>query len=144
MNFKRAYIIAALVVLFSGFGYSQQDPQISQYMFNKVFYNPGAAGSGQGICINGLVRQQWAGFKDAEGNKVAPESFLITADAPLNVLHGGLSLIILQDKIGFWQDIDLKLGYTYRANLGPGTLGVGLQFGFFNRTVDFILKYNQT
>ena len=137
MVIKRTYILSLLLLFAGGMLYSQQDPQISQYMFNKVFYNPGAAGSNQGICINGLVRQQWAGFKDAEGNKVAPESFLITADAPINVLHGGVSAVILQDKIGFWQDVDLKLGYTYRGNIGAGVLGVGLQFGFFNRTVDF-------
>jgi len=136
MKFLSANIVTLLILVALQLN-AQQDPQISQYMFNKVYYNPGAAGNNEGICVNGLIRQQWAGFKDPEGNKVSPESFLITADAPLNIVHGGLSLVLLNDKIGFWQDIDLKLGYTYRANLGSGKLGVGLQFGFFNRTVDF-------
>ncbi len=130
-----------ILVLVLGFsvtaGLSQQDPQFSQYMFNEVSFNPGFAGSGGGICINGLVRQQWAGFKDPEGNKVAPETFLLSVDSPVKILHGAISGLIMQDKIGFWRDIDLKLGYTYMANIGRGNFGAGFHIAFVNRSVDF-------
>ncbi|MCF8235274.1 MAG: type IX secretion system membrane protein PorP/SprF [Bacteroidales bacterium] len=116
---------------------AQQDPQFSQYMFNKMSFNPGFAGNSGGICINGAVRQQWVGFEDPEGNSVAPETFLLTADAPFRVLRGGLSAVIMQDKIGFWKDISLRLGYAYRTTVGRGNLGIGTQIAFINRSVDF-------
>jgi type IX secretion system PorP/SprF family membrane protein len=116
---------------------AQQEPQFTQNMFNKVFTNPGFAGMGEGICVTGLGRQQWAGFKDSEGNKVGPETFLISIDAPVRVLRGGLSALVMQDQIGFSKTITLRLGYTYLKEIGIGKLGVGAQVGFNNRSIDF-------
>lgn len=126
------------VAIFATSGlYAQQEPQFTQNMFNKVFTNPGFAGIGEGICVTGLIRQQWAGFKDNEGEKVAPETFLISIASPVKVLRGGLSGIVMQDKIGFTQTVTLKLGYTYVRDIGFGKLGVGAQVGFNNRTMEF-------
>ena len=55
--------------------HAQQEPQFTQNMFNRVFTNPGFSGISDGICVTGLIRQQWAGFKDYEGEKVGPETF---------------------------------------------------------------------
>lgn len=138
---SRKVIIVIVLSVLSTLVYSQQDPQFSQYMFNKVAFNPGFAGNSGGICINAAVRQQWVGFKenhpDGSTYKVAPETFLITADAPLKVLHGALSAVIMQDHIGYWNDIGLRLGYTYRTIIGRGNFGVGMQIDFTNRSVDF-------
>jgi len=117
--------------------HAQQEPQFTQNMFNRVFTNPGFAGIGEGICVTGLVRQQWAGFKDNEGNKVAPETFLISIDAPVRAIRGGLSALVMQDQIGFTKTISLRVGYTYIKELGYGKLGIGAQVGFNNRSVDF-------
>jgi len=95
------------------------------------------AGIGEGICVTGLIRQQWSGFKDSEGEKVAPETFLISIDAPVRALRGGLSALVMQDKIGFTKTIALRVGYSYIRELGYGKLGVGFQVGFNNRTIDF-------
>jgi type IX secretion system PorP/SprF family membrane protein len=116
---------------------AQQEPQFTQNMFNKVFTNPGFAGIGEGICVTGLGRQQWASFKDSEGNRVAPETFLISIDAPVRVLRGGLSALVMQDKIGFTKTITLRLGYNYIREMGYGKLGVGAHVGFNNRSIDF-------
>ena len=45
--------------------FSQQDPQFSQNMFNKLANNPGYAGSNQAICATALHRSQWMGFEGA-------------------------------------------------------------------------------
>ncbi len=138
---SRKAILILTALLLSIVTYPQQDPQFSQYMFNKVSFNPGFAGNSGGICINGAIRQQWVGFKETQPDgstyNVAPETFLVTADAPLKVLHGALSAVIMQDKIGYWSDIGLKLGYTYRIFIGRGNFGAGMQVAFTNRTVDF-------
>jgi type IX secretion system PorP/SprF family membrane protein len=117
--------------------YAQQEPQFTQNMFNKVFTNPAFAGADEGICVTGIGRQQWVGFKDSEGNKVAPETYLLTIDAPVRVLRGGLSAVVMQDKLGFTKNIAFKLGYSYLKEIGFGKLGVGFQIGFNNRTIDF-------
>ncbi len=80
MRLKRFTIFLFLVTIIGSGLFAQQEPQFTQNMFNRVFTNPGFAGLGDGICVTGLVRQQWAGFKDSEGNKVAPETFLISIE----------------------------------------------------------------
>lgn len=117
--------------------HAQQEPQFTQNMFNRVFTNPGFAGIGDGICVSGLGRQQWAGFKDSEGEKVAPETFVISIDAPVRILRGGVTALVMQDNIGFTKTITLRIGYSYIKEVGFGKLGIGLQGGFNNRTMDF-------
>lgn len=137
MRLIKITILLLFVSLFVPRLHAQQEPQFTQNMFNKVFTNPAFAGMGEGICVTGLIRQQWAGFKDGEGNKVAPETFLISIDAPVRVLRGGLSALVMQDQIGFTKTIALRLGYNYIREIGFGKLGVGAQVGFNNRSIDF-------
>lgn len=117
--------------------YAQQEPQFTQNMFNRVFTNPGFAGLSQGICVTGMVRQQWAGFKDYEGEKIGPQTFFIGVDAPVRIIRGGLSAVVMQDQIGFTKTTALRIGYTYIHNVGYGRLGIGAQVGFNNRVMDF-------
>lgn len=121
--------------------FSQQLPQYTQYMFNKIAYNPGFAGAGEGICVGGVVRQQWVGFEetDDKGNttSVAPETYLISVHSPVRALRGGLGATIVQDQIGYWNDITVKLMYAYQTFVGNGDLGIGIQLGLLNRTIDF-------
>lgn len=120
---------------------AQQLPQYSQYMFNQIAYNPGFAGATPGICAGGLIRQQWVGFKekDSEGNsyKVAPETYLVSINAPVKALHGGLAGTIIQDKLGFQKDIFVNLIYGYQTMLGSGDLGIGVQLSILNKSIDF-------
>jgi len=125
------------VILMSFGAHAQQDPQFSQYMFNVVEYNAGYLGSKNAICAIGQYRQQWVGFKDAEGNKVAPESYTVSVNAPLRALHGGLGLTITSDKLGFEQNIQVKLGYAYQAKLSTGQLGIGLMACLTDHRMDF-------
>jgi type IX secretion system PorP/SprF family membrane protein len=116
---------------------AQQEPQFTQNMFNLSSVNPGNYGMTDGICATGVMRQQWLGFKDDKGNKVAPETYVISADAYLKFLHGGVGMTIVQDKYGFFKDMTLKLGYSYHMALGTGKLGIGVNGSFMNKSVDF-------
>lgn len=116
---------------------AQQDPQFTQNMFNHSFVNPGHFGFTDGIAITGLFREQWLGFKDEEGNKIAPETFLVTGDAPIRFLHGGVGIGLSQDKYGFFKDMSVKLGYSYHLNLRDGKLGIGISGNFNNKSGDF-------
>ena len=65
---------------------AQQDPQFTHNMFNHAFVNPGSYGLSDGITVTGIFREQWLGLKDDNNYKVAPETFLLTADAPVRFL----------------------------------------------------------
>lgn len=142
MQLKIKYIaLISILFLTIGVAFGQQAPIFTYHTNTHAFTNPGYAGMGGGICLNGIVRQQWSGFEDSEGNSVAPENFLVTGDMPINLLRGGIGLAIVQDKIGFESNIGVQIGYSYHADLGSGTLGIGTAINLLNRSLDFS-KFN--
>jgi type IX secretion system PorP/SprF family membrane protein len=118
-------------------GSAQQTPVLSQFMFNNMFYNPAYAGNSGGISANALIREQWIGFKDNQGNKLAPETIFLTVDAPIRKIHGGIGGTVMKDKIGFFDNISVNLGYAFRMDLGQGTFAAGAQLQLDNIKLDF-------
>lgn len=125
---KKIYAFTFLLLPFIGM--SQQGIQFTQYMFNKIYYNPGVTGSGGAICVNALHRSQWVGFEGA------PVTQNLNVNAPIAKLHGGLGLSIANDQIGFFQNIDVGLNYAYQFKLSTGTLGVGVGLNIKNNAVN--------
>ncbi len=125
------------VGLIGSVAYAQQPSELTQYMFHQMIYNPAYAGSSGGIAVNGLYRQQYIGFTDDQGNKVAPLSFFITGDAPIKKLHGGIGGSVISDKIGFFNNILVNLGYAYRTDLGPGEFSAGAAVELENIKIDY-------
>jgi len=129
--------ILILLVVQGGYHvYGQQPTLITHYMFTNMAINPAFAGNSGGISVTGLVRQQWIGWKDADGTKSAPQTFLLTVDSPLRALHGGLGGSISQDQIGAFKNIAVKIGYAYKMELGAGDLSFGLQANLQNISYD--------
>jgi type IX secretion system PorP/SprF family membrane protein len=111
---------------------AQQDYQISQFMFDQISINPGAAGNKDIVCINGILRQQWPGIEHA------PENIILNGDFPFKLFNKshGFGLSITRDKIGFYSDISLKPSYAFRVNAGNGKLGIGISMNIQNRTLN--------
>lgn len=128
LHMKRLLVSALSILVFSGL-YAQQEIQFTQFMNNKLFYNPGVAGSAGSICINGAHRTQWAGFENA------PSTQNINAEIPVKLIRGALLVNISNDQIGFFQDITAGIGYAYQFNLGTGTLGLGIEVNFRNKSI---------
>jgi type IX secretion system PorP/SprF family membrane protein len=126
------------LMLISFLGFSQQEIQYTNFMFSEMAYNPGFAGINRSICATTLYRQQYMGFtssySDDEGSI---EDIYLTLSSNVDALHGGLGLSIIKDKIGFEDNIGLRLAYSFHLNVGPGKLGIGLQGGVINKKVDF-------
>ena len=116
---------------------AQQAPIFTNYSNSYAYANAGFAGMSEGINVLGLYRMQWAGFTDMDGNEVAPTTFLLSGDMPIRALHGGVEFSIMQDKLGFENNVNVGLGYSYHLDLGGSTLGIGLAGTLLNRTVDF-------
>ena len=111
---------------------SQQDPLSSQYMFNTMTYNPGVAGTSGMICATALNRQQWIGFKGAPSTTI----FNISAPVTPFKIKSGIGLLVESDNIGFDKDINLSAVYAYLIDLGQGKLGIGLNLGMLNKTLN--------
>ena len=110
---------------------AQQDPQFSQYIFTKLPYNPAFAGSNDAICGTLLYRNQWTGF----GGE--PKSMLFTADMPLDLLHGGVGIsVYAADNLGVESNLNARLAYAYRADLGAGRIAAGVDVGYHQKSLD--------
>ena len=121
-------LIVSAAFLFAGFVVcGQQDAQFTQNMFNKLAVNPGSAGHNGGICATVLHRNQWSGFEGA------PVTTLFSGDVLLGGKHG-VGLTLFQDKLGIEKSMVGKLAYAYNLPLGPGTLGIGAEVGFINKS----------
>ena len=116
---------------------AQQVPIFTNYSNSYAYANAGFAGMSEGVNVLGLYRMQWAGFTDMDGNEIAPTTFLLTGDMPFRSLHGGLEFSIMQDKLGFENNVTVGLGYSYHMDLGGSTLGIGVAGTLLNRSVDF-------
>ena len=123
-------IFSLSFLLIAGLVFSQQDPQFSQNMFNKLANNPGYAGSNQAICATILHRSQWMGFDGA------PKTLNLSIDAGIPAIHGGVGLNIVKDDIAAFSNLGLQLTYAYRTDLGAGQLGAGLSLGMFQSGAD--------
>ena len=137
--------ILALPLLILGFscvGFAQQEAQFTQYMFNRLSYNPGYAGSSGSICATLMYRNQWLGFgidpptPTSEAGKT-PQSLLFSFDMPVKFLHGGIGLVFSSDKIGYHSSVSGHIDYAFRIYWGPGNLAAAIEGSFYNSTLQF-------
>ncbi len=100
---------------------SQQDAQFSQFMFNKLFYNPGYAGSAGFPSFTVFHRHQWV---DLEGS---PISQGLNFHTTLRNERVGAGIAINHDKIGPTRSLYIAMSYAYRIPMEQGTFSIGLQ-----------------
>ena len=83
-------------------------------------------------CFNLVAREQWLGF---EGR---PETGMFNYSGI--VQNFGVGAVIVYDKIGLEQNVDLKINGSYHVNVGDkGKLGLGLDLGFLQKFVNKVL-----
>ncbi|HCC71133.1 MAG TPA: hypothetical protein DEQ09_08295 [Bacteroidales bacterium] len=129
---KKEILVILLSILMFTAVYAQNDPVSSLFMFNHMLYNPGSAGSSGRICATAMNRQQWVGFEGAPSSTV----FHVNAAVrPFNI-RSGIGLTIVSDKTGFDSDNSLLLTYSYITSLGNGNLGIGINAGILNKSID--------
>ncbi len=128
---KRVRTIILALIIPAGIVFGQQDPVLSQYMFNTQAFNPGYSGMTGMITATALNRQQWVGFPGA------PTTTLFNVSSPFSLfgLRSGAGLMVEADKYGFSNDIDISLSYAYLFSIGTGTLGAGFSAGVLNKTL---------
>ncbi len=108
----RSIIFTATVLLLPAVAFAQQYPSVGFFTNTQLFFNPGYAGSGEGIRATGLYRAQWTGVAGA------PQTQIVAIDGPLG--RGiGLGATVSRDKFFSYSQIDIMPNVSYRINVGP-------------------------
>lgn len=123
-------IYTTAFLLFSLMAMAQNDVQYTNYLFNRLAYNPAYAGSQGMPVINALYRNQWTGgFADGK----APKTGTINYHSPIQCGRGGIGLGFTSDKAGIFNSNRLDGAYSYKINTsekGVLSLGLGAQLEF--------------
>lgn len=120
-------LVFSVALVASGLvGKAQQDPQFSNFMYDKLSINPGYAGIENQLCGTLFYRNQWMGF----GNQ--PTTLLANVHNNFAIIHGGAGLTFYSDKLGFQRNTIVRAAYSYHLPLGNNTmkLGMGLSIGY--------------
>ncbi|MCB0791881.1 MAG: type IX secretion system membrane protein PorP/SprF [Flavobacteriales bacterium] len=125
----RGILTTMVCVGLAGASFAQQDPQYTQYMFDRLSVNPGVAGTSGNICITALLRQQWTGFEGA------PKTGLLNLQMPIAKISSGIGISAYSDQLGQEKTTAARLHYSFHRKFGPGTFGAGLYLGFTSRSL---------
>ena len=124
---KKIFTILALSLPVAAF--SQDYPHYSMFMYNKLVYNPGYAGSRNVLSINGAYRNQWSGIDGA------PQDINLSIDAPIGKAyseafhHVALGLAVNKETQGPITNTGINAYYAYRIKMDKSVLSLGLQAG---------------
>ncbi len=110
---------------------AQNDPLISQQGLQRFIYNPAATGTSNFHQIGLISRSQWNGFPDA------PKSNILTAHTFLPRFNVGLGLVVIEDRIGLEQNLNIKTAYSYHVWLNDrNILSFGVTAGIYSKKFD--------
>lgn len=128
MKFKLLLILLITQVALN----AQTDPHYSHFMFNQAQFNPSSVGLQDEICATVTQRQQWMGIDGS------PTTTALTVDAPISLFKtsSGIALSIYDDQLGFENNFNLKLSYSYQQIIGTGLLSAGFDVGFINKSLE--------
>jgi type IX secretion system PorP/SprF family membrane protein len=101
---------------------AQQDQQYTQFMFNKMAYNPAYAGSFESPTATVIYRKQWIGL---EGS---PETQVVSYNQRILNNRVGMGGTLTRNVIGITRSITLDVPYAYHIPVKRGVLGMALQF----------------
>ncbi len=108
---------------------AQQEAHFTQFMFNKLSFNPAYAGSSEYASISALHRSQWVGLEGA------PTSQVVNFQTPMKNKRVGLGMTVMHDQIGPSTSWSYQLKYSYGFPIANGRLAIGLQGSLRNYRV---------
>lgn len=103
--------LCAMGLSFSTDGFSQQDSQFTQYMYNTANINPAYAGQRKALSIFGLHRTQWVGLDGA------PTTNTFAAHTPIENSRVGIGLSFINDRIGPSDENSISVDVSYTVPL---------------------------
>lgn len=135
---------------------AQQDPYFTHFAFNKLFYNPAAAGESGKWCVNAISHQQYRGYDDrtfeyttpafpTKGQiqtQVGPRTSGFGFSAPLNgkkgqVNYGGIGISYYNDRVAYELNTNVRIALAGAWNMASGAqLRVGVDAGMLQKELD--------
>lgn len=134
---NKSIFILFLGLLFGEFAVAQQDPEFTQFMDNKMYYNPAYAGV-EGITrLSLMIRSKWTGYTGTFDEGGAPTSEVLTMSAPIYKLNSGFGVYIINDHLGTLNNLALQGSYAYHVAVKDAKLSFGINAGFYSQSIDF-------
>ena len=125
---KISFLILAFI--FSGSLYSQQLPQLTQFMDNNYVLNPAFAGTEDYYQVRTSIRNQWTGIADAPSTTILS----IYGQQEENIGLGG---VIFNDQFGPTSRTGGAISYAYHLSLTEKvSLSLALSGGFTQFKID--------
>ncbi|MEM9990674.1 MAG: type IX secretion system membrane protein PorP/SprF [Bacteroidota bacterium] len=125
------FLIGILVFTSLNTVQAQQDEQYTQFMYNKLRYNPAFAGSDGKPVIGVVARNQWIGIEGA------PKSQILNFDMPLAGDRAGIGINLTRAQVGMTQNITTDFAYAYRFDWLNGYFSGGLSASMRHISTDF-------
>ncbi len=112
---------------------AQTSPNFTQYIFNKFYYNPAAAGTGNQSQIQASLRSQYTGYlSDSDpggGNTVS----VFSADLPIQKIKGGLGVYFSSNQFSKIENKqEISLNYAYHKKINSNLISAGFGVGINN------------
>ncbi len=111
-----------------------QDPEFTQFYANPLYLNPAFAGTARCPRLIMNYRNQWPGVAN-----VTFVTYSASYDQYVEGLHGGLGLLILNDKAGeaTWTNGQYSGMYSYQMNISRKvSLKAGFQGTYMQHSID--------
>lgn len=121
---KKLILIIGLIFATGLVSRAQQEPMVSQYMFNGLFINPAYAGTHDYWTSTLSARTQWVSFDGA------PRTIIGAVDGPIADKNMGLGLVMYNDQIGVSTQNTAIANYSYQLKFNNNTkLSLGVSAG---------------
>ncbi len=129
---KQRYLFILFVLSSSLALQAQQEAHVTQFMYNKLLFNPAYGGSRGVPTVSLLYRNQWANFNGA------PKTMAATFHSPFLVDRVGVGVSLANYNIGLNRDFKASLSYSYALmDRTDATLRIGLQGTLRSLGLDF-------
>lgn len=127
-----SFLLVVGGLLFFYEAHAQQEPKWNQYMFNDFYFNPGVAGSRPAISTMLASRYQWVNIPE----NASPRTTCFSIHAPIEILRGGVGLLVVQDQEYFNKSTNVRLNYAFRVPFRTFSMGLGVYGGMIQTSLD--------
>ena len=119
----RAMLLTGAMLLTATGLQAQQEPQYSQFMFNKLPINSGYTGGRDALSFRALYRDQWTKL---EGH---PRTVTLSGHSPLKNENIAVGMNLVHDQLGVTKQTWISGTYAYRFKIGEGKQNLKLSLG---------------
>jgi len=131
MKMRISFVVLFAVIL-SWKASAQQDPQLTNWMFDRVSFNPAFAGSDKMHNLSLFYRNQWTGFSKSPVTSL----FNYHGYAPVGDHMIGFGISTIGESLGNENNTMFRANLAYHHTLGANRISMGLQFGMLNKSLN--------